>query len=502
MPRSFAAKRTTLLALIATGIPIAALFGPALFTDRLFAMRDASHFYYPLFEWCCHEWAAGRLPLWNPQENCGVPVLADGSSSVLYPGKLLFLLPGSFALRYKLFITVHVVLAAAGSYWLARAWKASALAAALAAMGFASGGNVVFQYCNVVFLVGAAWLPLAALAIDRMLQRGSWRAALGLGVVLSLMILGGDPQAAYHGLLIAALYAVVLSFVRCEETEPRDGGSDNSLVIRLGLTGIAAAIAFALAAVQILPSAEAMEHSERAGFNRPRNVYEAIDVMVRPDSAREGESRGESIVRGLFCPPEAGSHHDMAYEFSVGPWRLAEYIWPNVGGRMFPTHRRWFSLIPAELATWTPTLYLGLLPLVLALFSFRLRGGDARARWLSWLAVIFTLGSFGYYGLGWLWIEIYGTVLRQDASTVEVGPAVGGVYWLFVTLLPKYVYFRYPAKLLPLVSLGLSQLAAIGFDRAFGERRPRLARALLVLGCVSGIAAIVVWCMGPGVFAS
>ena len=76
--------------LAAIAIPLAALFGPALVSDQSFAMRDAAHFYYPLFEWCCREWAAGRVPLWNPYENCGLPVLADTTSSVFYPGKLSF----------------------------------------------------------------------------------------------------------------------------------------------------------------------------------------------------------------------------------------------------------------------------------------------------------------------------------------------------------------------------------------------------------------------------
>src|SRR5262245_36254688 len=121
---------------LAVAIPISALFGPAIVSDRSFALRDAAHFYYPLFEWCCREWAAGRVPLWNPLENCGLPVLADTTSSVFYPGKLLFLVPVDFALRYKLYIILHVVLAAAGSYGLARAWKASPYAAALAAIAY------------------------------------------------------------------------------------------------------------------------------------------------------------------------------------------------------------------------------------------------------------------------------------------------------------------------------------------------------------------------------
>src|SRR5262245_25801953 len=134
--RGFVVNKPALWAWIAIAIPIAALFGPALVSDRSFAMRDAGHFYYPLLEWCCGEWAAGRVPLWNPYENCGLPVLADTSSSVFYPGKLLFLLPVDFALRYKLYIILHVVLAAAGSYGLARAWKASPYAAALAAIAY------------------------------------------------------------------------------------------------------------------------------------------------------------------------------------------------------------------------------------------------------------------------------------------------------------------------------------------------------------------------------
>src|SRR5688572_11851712 len=165
------------------------LFGPALFADRSLAMRDAAHFYHPLFEWCTREWAAGRVPLWNPYENCGVPVLADASSSLFYPGKLLFILPIDFALRYKLYVIGHVALAALGSYILARAWSASTAAAALAAIAYACGGSVMFQYCNVVFLVGAAWLPFAALAIDKMLTAQSWRAAVALGAILALMIL-------------------------------------------------------------------------------------------------------------------------------------------------------------------------------------------------------------------------------------------------------------------------------------------------------------------------
>ena len=79
------------------------------------------------------------------------------------------------------------------SFLLARRWGASRYAAGLAAVAYAFGGSVLFQYCNVVYLVGAAWLPLALAAADRMLVDRSVRGALLLGAVLALMVLGGDP---------------------------------------------------------------------------------------------------------------------------------------------------------------------------------------------------------------------------------------------------------------------------------------------------------------------
>ena len=236
-------------------------------------------------------------------------------------------------------------------------------------------------------------------------------------------------------------------------------------------------------------------------FNRPRNVYEALRVAAQPSAVSQplGENKRESIVRGLFGFPEPGSHQDVALDFSLGPWRLAEYFWPNGSGRMFPTHRRWLDLLPAEGRIWTPTLYMGLLPAILGIASLQFRGGSQRRRWLSWLALLATLGSFGIYGAGWLAREMYGALFGGDLP-LDVGPAVGGVYWLMATLLPAYAYFRYPAKLLPLAALALSQLSAVGWDRACRQRSSWLDGGLVGLSVFSAAAALIVWWLGPGLF--
>ena len=138
-------------------------------------------------------------------------------------------------------------------------------------------------------------------------------------------------------------------------------------------------------------------------------VAAAADTALPP-----GQSRWRLIAQGLFGEPELESHHQLAYDFSIGPWRLMEYFWANIGGRMFPIHHRWMSLLPGEGRVWTPTLYMGLLPAVLAIWQLRFRRGDSRQIALSVVIAVFALGSFGYYGLGWMAAELQGFFFGQQ----------------------------------------------------------------------------------------
>jgi len=440
-------------------------FGSVLVQDRSFGFRDAANYYYPLFEWECGEWRAGRVPLWNPLDDLGTPALADATSSVLYPGKLVFLLPVSYGLRYHLFVSLHVLFAASATYTLARHWQASRDAATLAALAYAFGGSVLFQHCNVVFLVGASWLPWALYATDRMLAESSASWAVGLGAVLALMTLGGDPQAAYHGGLLALLY-VCLYTTEKTASEPPQRASRFARLRPLALLAVAAAAGCGFAAVQILPSLELSRQSDRASFGEPRSLYELATGWNdlgwgHQDQAASGMG---SMLAGMLASPEPGTHLRQVYYYSVGPWHLAGLLWPNGFGRIFPWNERWISALPAEGRTWTPSLYLGLLPLLLAASSWQLRHADARVRLASWMVLLGFVGSCGWYGLGWVFQELSAGLTGADSSS-WIGEPVGGLYWLMVVLLPGYVCFRYPAKLLVVAALGISLLAARGWDR-------------------------------------
>src|SRR4051812_33621222 len=213
-------------ALLALASPLALLlacFHTVLFAGEQFAYRDAAHFYYPLYQRVQQEWHAGRWPLWDPWQNAGMPLLGMPMAATLYPGKAPFaLLP--YPLAYRAYTVAHVALAWAGMLALARAWGRSAAASGLAASAYAFGAPVLFQYCNVIYLVGAAWAPWGLAAAEALLARRRRWGLPGLAAALAMQVLGGDPEAAYLTALAAAAYALALAARGEGPTRPGRGG--------------------------------------------------------------------------------------------------------------------------------------------------------------------------------------------------------------------------------------------------------------------------------------
>ncbi|MGE0755630.1 MAG: hypothetical protein AB7O38_01355, partial [Pirellulaceae bacterium] len=489
------------------------MFGPLLVCDDVPAWRDAGNFYYPLFQWQCAEWGAGRIPLWNPGTNFGMPALADATASVFYPGKLLFLLPLEFSVRYDLYVALHVLGAAVAAYYVARRSRYGPGASAIAAIGYAYGGPVLFQIHNVVYLVGAAWLPLAWWLGITALERCRARCALQWGLVLALIVLGGDPQLAYHIVLVLGAWSVLGFVIMPWRRSPgRCLGATRSPALprrfsvawgRLQMLLLAVAGGIGLSAIQIVPTWEWSQRSDRARFDDPRSLYEAVARSVTDGQPAEGRAWARRLMHAALSDTQPGTHEASVYAYSISPWRLPELVWPNISGTAFPTHRRWLAAVGGESRAWTPSLYAGLLPLLTWLAAWRQPDPRGRLRVARWLFLGSLVASFGWYGPGWLGRELALWLAPDWNAAGRWGPAVGGLYWLMVVVLPGYVQFRYPAKWLVLASWGLSLSAAHGLEtwrasdalaprRAFAlGPRHRLRRALVWAALTSLLLAIV-----------
>lgn len=435
-------------------------FAPVLLGTHQFGYRDSASLYQPMFEWTAEQWLSGQVPLWCPLDSWGVPVVGDATSSVFYPGKLIFLVSlVPFPVRFGAYVAVHVLLSVATAVWCARVMDCSRAGQLLAGIGYGLGGSILFQTCNVVFLVGAAWLPLALGMIWRYVESCETKWLVRLAVVMSLMVLGGDAQMAYHVALIFSGAVLWLTIVR-------RGESDRWKLSRAAaVIGGVAAISLALSAIQVLPAANWAGRSERFIHSRPRAIFDSIAQV--PDNG--WQSVGQ-VGKVLMQRPPVGTHGDAVYQFSLPPWTIADLLWPNVLGKLdFVNDGRWSNQLPGADRIWTGSIYLGLAVFLLAITHMICRGRQPVDKLLIAIAAFFLLGSFGWYGPGWLIHELQ--LMRGGAGTGHlIGEPTGGVYWLMEILLPWFSSFRYPAKLFVVAALAVSLLGGRGLDRLLGEQ--------------------------------
>jgi len=433
-------------------LPNLVLTGPLLATNQTLGFRDATHYYLPLLQLVRTAWRES-LPLWNPWEERGRPLLADPTSGVLYPGQLLAWLPISTVHFQELLVALHLTIGWVAMFHAARRLRTGLPAACLAATSYTWGGTVLFQACNLPYLIGASWLPLGLIGVLEAREGRWWASSWKLGVALILMILAGDPETAYL-LGVTSLGTVVLAVVPGCRSRPGSASvAAARLLVRFASIGL---LATGCTAIQWLPSLVWAQTSPRISLPvaRSQSTVPGTTPALALDHSQE-RFAGRTPLRST--PVSQASHAHARYQFSVGPWRWLELLWPNFGGRPYPVHARWMAAIPAEGRYWTPTLYMGLLPFLYGLAGWRLRGGTLAVQWLSWLVVLGMIGSLGGFGLGWL--------IRELRPSIDVGePATGGLYWCLTKLLPGFGWFRYPAKLWIWAAAGFSLLAARRLD--------------------------------------
>ncbi len=432
------------------------IFGPVLLGYFQFGYRDSATLYQPLFEWTRDRWWRGELPLWCAQDNWGTAVVADMASSVFYPGKLVFLTPWvPFSVLFGIYVVLHVLLAVGTAYGCGRTLGLTPASAWLTAVAYGLGGSVMSQTSNVIFLVSAAWLPLAIGLIFRFAMAGRIRLLAALAVIMALMVLGGDPQMAMHVLLIAGLVwcpwcKVGLAATSC------GGVATTRWIGWLAALSFVALLAAACAAIQLLPGAQWSQSSERATDIADRSVYRSWTPRI-PATAT-----GEPVNR--LARPQTGTHPDAIYQFSQAPWSMLELVWPNLYGQRVP----WSDRLAGADRVWSGSIYLGILVLLLAITYLSTTPLSSQDGVLLLLLIGFLLASFGWYGLGWLIHEL--NLMRGGSGTNHVwGEPTGGMYWFLEMLVPGYYRFRYPAKLFVVAALLIGLLGGKGLDQWRGQ---------------------------------
>jgi len=337
----------------------------------------------------------GQLPLWTPLILSGMPLASNQLAMLFYPPNLLGLFLPINAVLNGLFIA-HLFWAGAGLYlFMRRGLAASVVASFIAALTFMFSGRLLAHVAaGHASLVGAlAWLPWALLCTHLALAERKLLYSFLTGVILALQATLHTQILIYtaYTLLIYALFEL-LTAPRQRDVPFLSVKFPRSVVLLL----VSIPLTFLLVgAMQILPLIEMMGHS-----NRALSLGEASAFSLS----------WLTLLVGLFLPTSRGGHEMV--------------------------------------------IYLGLVPLSLALLAWR-RREDPRVLFFVGLAVFSLLFALGSHT-----------------------PLFGLCYYL----LPGFRWLRTPARVWFLLALATAILAGCGFDVLTTREWSSRARRRLTLG--------------------
>ena len=279
-------------------------FSPLWNPNHTLYFRDLHIYFFPMKAFLAKCLQNGELALWCSHYFCGAPFASDIQSGVFYPPSLILaVLPFPYAVN--IFVLLHAAAGFVFCFVLVRSRGCSDQAALIAGLSFVLGGFGVSSVNTLNNLCTIVWLPAVLWAFGLSCAR---RWALPLtAVFLCLAILGGEPQ----------LWLIIAATLACSAVITADSTLEKGR--RLWQALKAMALALALAAVQLGPTALDWLHSvRRQGFS----FDQAADFSLAPAMLVH-------LFFPLVFPPDfSASVHVLQDFYPSGPglpWLLTIY---------------------------------------------------------------------------------------------------------------------------------------------------------------------------------
>lgn len=210
---------------------------------------------------------ARQVPLWNPALFAGVPFLASGQHSALYPFSVLFyIFPPEHA--YGWFLVLQYFLAGVFAYLLVRGLGVTWGGALVSGVVYEASLFMVVSAVFPMIVAGAVWLPLGLLAVELVVRQQPvlgrpaslpWL-MLGAGAV-GMQVLAGHPEVIYYSALIMGAYSAwrMLPWVWGWREHWRDLLRASVFLL------VMMAVGLALGGIQLLPLLELVTQNFRSG---------------------------------------------------------------------------------------------------------------------------------------------------------------------------------------------------------------------------------------------
>lgn len=391
------------------------LLGPILLRGQALFWGTPGLQFVPWWQAAYDSLRQGVLPLWNPLNGLGAPLLANYQTAFLYPPNWLLLIlaalagpessAAAIAWGYTLLAALHLAWCGLGMAWLLRRFSFGWLAQIIGGLAYSLSGYIVARLGFFSMVWVAAWLPWVIYFAEQLVRlldgsaRPWWKPRFlpGLAGCLAMQLLAGHAQLSWYTLLLTFAW-VTAGALRYRISKE----SLRGLISAWLSLGMAAILAAGLAAAQLAPTFEYLQHSQRA---------DAVG-------------------------------YEEALTYSFWPWRFLTIFAPDFFGS--PADGDFWGYA----SYWEDHLYMGLLPVFLALSTLWiiLCGPRRAGRAGSWGLVVF------------LWVVMLATFALALGRYAPFFP------FLYHNV-PTFSMFQAPARYLIWVTLALPILAAFGVER-------------------------------------
>ena len=233
--------------------------------DRVIFGGDILMGAYPTRVYIHRLFNLGQLPLWNPYQLAGMPLLGDVQTAPYYlPNLLLDLLYRGRDLPYmsfELLVIAHYSLGALLFFAYMRNLGVRPAAALIGAIAFEFNGFFVGHRGHYNMFAVVAWLPGVLWLLDR-----AWVAArprhglawaVAAGLALSQMVMAGHPQVTLY------CSVTILAYMAYRWSATLRQGGWRARLRTPALFALAVFLASGIAAIALLPAAELLGRSLR-----------------------------------------------------------------------------------------------------------------------------------------------------------------------------------------------------------------------------------------------
>ena len=222
------------------------VFKNFLFTTGIFFERDSTLVEIPARQLCVKLIKEGNFALWTDAYGNGQPFLANPKNAVLYPGTWLYLVFPFFS-AFKIHYVLHFILGWLGVYYLCKSYSLSEKASFLGASVFLFSGVYLSSLEFYNHMAALCWMPWILLVLLRFKKRFYPRLVILAGL-WSLLILAGTP----YVVIVTGCFALIQTLL-VRALRPK----------RFLMLALAVVLAFALTAVQLIPTIDLYRNGVR-----------------------------------------------------------------------------------------------------------------------------------------------------------------------------------------------------------------------------------------------